>query len=275
MSNKHLLQEAATKIANLERCWLVTVINTCGSTPTRIGMKMLVTEQEDLHGTIGGGAVERNTINKIRKEQPSTITKWCFDLDGNDNLIPTGMICGGTQELLIEPLFNNELLYIIGGGHCGQALSELASRCNFAVTILDNRPEIAQQKKLPFANRIICTDYQKINQHISPNPNNYIVIMTHGHKHDQNVIEQVLPITHKYCGVIGSKNKTEQVFNNLLAKGHAKTSLKKIYSPIGFAIGSQTPMEVAISILAQLIAVKNNKKAIPFNSNTLLNGGTD
>lgn len=268
--NKIIYKKIAQHIEANEPCWLATIIHTEGSTPARVGMKMLVHINGELDGTVGGGAVEKKVIDKIMKEQPDKPSKWNFDLDGNSDFTRTGMICGGIQEILIEPLFNSTQLFIIGGGHCGKALGELASRCNFAVTIIDDRAEVATKANHPHANQVICIPYHDIARHINFSAETFIVAMTHGHKHDQLVMENILRNEYKYFGVIGSQQKVNATFAKLAAKGFSKQELQTIYSPIGFKIGSQTPMEVAISILSQLIAVKNDKTEIKFNTNVLL-----
>ena len=238
------------------RIWLATVISTIYSSPGKIGMKMLIKENS-LHGSVGGGTIEYTIVERIRKEQPRQSVKWKYDLNGNTDAEKINMICGGFQEILVEPLFNHRILYIIGGGHCGQALSEFASKCNFNVTVIDDRPTCSNKTVNPFASKIICAPYDEVDKHIIFSDDIFIVVMTSGHEHDKLVIEKLIDKPNKYLGVIGSKNKAKITFELLKKKGFDQDKIQKIVSPIGYSIGSETPNEIAISILAQLIAIDN------------------
>ena len=270
-----IFTEIAAGVQANKAAWLATIIHAEGSTPARMGMKMLTNADGTISGTVGGGAVEKRVIDKIVAEKPISACRWCFDLNGKTLQHPdyeaTGMVCGGTLEVLVEPLFNAVELYIIGGGHCGKALTELAVKCGFAVTIIDDRPEIARSELHPHANRVICSPYPDITSNITFSANTYIVAMTHGHKHDILVMEKILGKEYNYFGVIGSKNKVKTAFARLQKKGFTNEKLQTVFSPVGFSIKSQTPMEVAVSIMAQLIAVRNGVTEISFNSN-ILNG---
>ncbi|MFA6038595.1 MAG: XdhC family protein, partial [Legionellales bacterium] len=147
-------------------------------------------------------------------------------------------------------------LYIIGGGHCGRALSEFAAKCDFNVTVIDDRKDCATNDLHPYATKLVCTPYAGIEQHIDFSSSPFIVIMTQGHKHDELAMRKILGKPYKYLGVIGSKKKSAIIFDRLLKDGYARDELQRVFMPIGLSIGSQTPYEVAVSILAQLLAVK-------------------
>lgn len=263
--NKLIFPKVAKEIETRSISWLVTVVGVEGSTPGKVGMKMIVNDRGEIDGTIGGGAIELRVIRKIMDEKPTNAVRWSFDLGGNFSGEKTGMICGGQQEILIDPLFVGHELYIVGAGHCGRALSELATKCNFAVTVIDDRPEFVTTEYHPFASRLICSLYSEIDQHIEFSPEVFIVIMTHAHKNDELVMRKVLGKSYKYLGVIGSATKVRTVKTRLLKDGFDQAELSRVYSPIGFDIGSQTPYEIAVSITAQLIAKRNNKKTTDFS----------
>ncbi|MBS4015519.1 MAG: XdhC family protein [Candidatus Latescibacteria bacterium] len=235
--------------------YLVTITSTSQSTPTRLGAKMLVYTDRKIYGTIGGGDLEKKIIDYIVLNKPSETIKLDFALSKTGN---TNMVCGGDVQILVERLFNPCLLYIIGAGHCGVELSQLAKKVGFYVTVIDNRKAWANQEKHPFADKITVTPYKNIQKHINFTDNTYIVIMTHNHEYDELVLKKCLRKKYKYLGMIGSKNKVKQSFQNLSRAGYSKKELNKIYAPIGLNIGSITPAEIAISISAQLIAVKNS-----------------
>ena len=253
--------------------WLVTVIDVSGSSPGKVGFKMLVDNKGAILGTIGGGKVEQMVMQKILTAQPQSAVCWHFDLGekgvAKDKKIrgeKTGMVCGGGLEVLVEPLFSGHALYIIGAGHCGQALSELASKCDFAVTVIDDRAEFVTEAYHPYAAKLICTPYANTAQHIKFGAETYIVIMTHAHSHDEVVLRQVVDKEYRYLGVIGSKNKAQTVFEHLLRDGYEEKMLRRVFSPIGLRIGSQTPYEIAVSIMAQILAVRNDISDIAFKA---------
>lgn len=267
--NKQIYTQIAQEVANNKTSWLATVVFVAGSTPGKVGMKMIIDAEGKIKGTIGGGAIEMRVIQKVLRERPTRPVHWEFDLGGDYPNEKTGMICGGKQALLIDPLFTGHELYIIGAGHCGQALAELAAKCDFAVTMLDDRAEVIAQAAKDTSLKAILVKYSDITKHINFTAETYIVAMTHGHKHDETVMRQIVGKHYKYFGIIGSKQKVTTIFRSMLADKFSKKDLKKLFSPIGLHIGSQTPYEIAVSILAQLIAVKNNIKAIELNSNPL------
>jgi xanthine dehydrogenase accessory factor len=260
-----------TEAINTNRSsWLVTVTNVTGSTPAAIGMKMIVYSDGSIYGTVGGGEIEKKIIEKIIGTIPAQNEKWSYNLGANDTASEqTNMVCGGIQEVIIEPLLTGSPLYIIGGGHCGVALSSLASKTGFLVTVIDNREEWANKSKHPNAINTICCEYTSFKKYMNFSKEVFIVIMTHGHIHDSLVLEQLINEEYKYLGMIGSKRKVKIVLEDLVKKGFPKEKAENVFSPIGLDILTHKPDEIAVSITAQMIAVKNGKKEIIFNPNPL------
>lgn len=154
--------------------------------------------------------------------------------------------------------FKNQL-FIIGGGHCAFALSELMSKLDFHITVFDDRPNLNTLQKNSFANRVeIIESYEKIGELIDSDPNAYVVVMTLGYKFDEIVIRQLFAKNFKYIGVLGSKAKMRTLLKTLEKEGFDKTKLAQIHTPIGLPINSHTPEEIAVSIAAEIIAVKND-----------------
>jgi xanthine dehydrogenase accessory factor len=237
--------------------WIATVIAVEGSTPVDPGMKMLIGSNGRIAGTIGGGEIERRVIDRIVAERPRMLQRWRYDLGaGRADAEKTGMICGGYQEILIEALFGGAPLYIIGGGHCGIALSGLASRSGFDVTVIDDREEWANNQKHSTAVRTICTPFRDIAGRIGFSPDAFIVIMTHGHKYDEMTLRQCIGKEYRFLGLLGSDTKVRELFDRLLSDGVNGQEIKNICAPVGLDIGSHTPEEIAVSIVAQMIAVK-------------------
>jgi xanthine dehydrogenase accessory factor len=239
----------------LQSSWLTTVVTTTGSTPARMGMKMIVFADGSIRGTIGGGPLEKMVIEKVVTERPAAVTKWGFDLGSNSPTeFRTSMVCGGVEELLVEPLHAGAPLVIFGGGHCGVALSWLASWVGFDVTVYDSRAEWASAEKHPGAGRTICGPYESVLSAVTIPEGAYAVIMTHGHLHDGIVLRQLLPLSLKYLGMIGSATKVEELFRTMLSEGIPQKHLARVHAPIGVPIGSHTPEEIAVSIVAQMVA---------------------
>ncbi|NOQ91282.1 MAG: XdhC/CoxI family protein [Flavobacteriaceae bacterium] len=156
-----------------------------------------------------------------------------------------------------EKVNKKNKLYIIGAGHVGLATSEIFSKLDFEITLIDNRKDLNTLKANQFIDHVIISDYKEISQHIPENENSYITIMTNGFKTDKIALEKVLEKKLKYIGVLGSKAKLKIMFEVLKKNGFTEKQLQNIHAPIGLFIHSQTPMEIAISIAAQIIAVKN------------------
>ncbi len=241
---------AEAKNNNLES-WVVTVIKTFGSTPSRVGAKMLLLTDETGYGTIGGGNLEQMVKKRIVKEKPETLQIWDIDLDTDAK-----MACGGKVTLTVEPLLPKDKLYIIGGGHVAVQLSQLAAKSGFNVTVIDNREEWANKEKHPLATTIVAP-YDDFKQHIRFSENCYLVIMTHQHRFDMTVVEQLINEQYGYLGMIGSKSKVAKTAERLRQSGIDEERINSIHAPIGLEINSDTPFEIAISIVAELIKEKN------------------
>lgn len=272
MSVNNIYKKISELAESNEEFWIVTLTLSDGSIPGIVGMKMVVMKDGSFIGTIGGGGIERDVITSILKYKPKLAEKWTFNLgDTEQSGKKLGMLCGGTQEVLVEPMNCGGKLYIAGGGHCSISLAELAVKCGFSVSVLDNRKEWANEKKHQHADVIKCIDYNEIKKEIFEGDNTYIVIMTHGHIHDELVLRKIINLRYKYLGMIGSLKKVKTILDKLIAEGFSEDKVKSIFTPIGFNIKSHTPDEVAISIMAQLIAIKNDIKEIKISSNPLKN----
>jgi xanthine dehydrogenase accessory factor len=159
-----------------------------------------------------------------------------------------------------EKLGCKNRLFIVGGGHCALALSEIAAKMDFHIALFDDRPNLNTLEKNKFVNeKKIIESYEKIDEFIASGANVYVVVMTLGYKSDEVVIRKLLDKDFKYFGVLGSKAKMAALLRNLRSEGFSAEKLDKIRTPIGLPINSQTPEEIAISIAAEIIAVKNSK----------------
>jgi xanthine dehydrogenase accessory factor len=178
-----------------------------------------------------------------------------FDLNDENS------VCGGSMEVFIEPIITSEKLYIFGAGHVGQALGKIATMTGFNVIIIDDREEYANRERFPEAHKIIVSDFGDSFQQLEIDDNSFIVIVTRGHTFDELVLELACQTKAKYIGMIGSKKKIQSVFNNLQQKGISNEKLSEIHAPIGLDIGSETPSEIAVSILAEMIQFRHSSES--------------
>ena len=235
---------------------VATIVNVRGSIPSFKSAKMLVRDDGTIAGTIGGGCVEGEVWQAAREvmtsEKPRTLT---FDLN-QDPKYDTGLVCGGTLEIFIEPVLPTPLLYIFGAGHVGHELSKAATRAGFEVIVTDDRDAYANKDRFPEAAQIIAEDYDQALARITPNEAAYIVIVTRGHHDDMRVLRWAVQTKAKYIGMVGSKRKAITVFRELMKEGLKPELFDRVHSPVGLDIGAITPEEIAISITAELIALR-------------------
>lgn len=163
----------------------------------------------------------------------------------------------GHEEIFVEDIVGKPKLIICGGGHIAVPLSKMGKMLEFDVTVIDNRMEFANEERFPHVDKVICSDFEEAIEEAGVNSNTYIVIVTRGHKDDRKCLEKVIRTNHKYIGMIGSRGKVASVFNAMIENGYRKEELERVYSPIGLKICAQTPEEIAVSIFAQIIEVKN------------------
>ncbi len=160
-------------------------------------------------------------------------------------------------EMLLEPIFSEPTVYIFGGGHVSQQLAPLAKRVHFRVVVIDDREMFANKNRFPDADEILVSEFERCFEHLSIDESSYVVIVTRGHLYDGFVLEQAVKTKARYLGMIGSKKKIRILFENLREQGISKETLDRVYAPIGIDIGSETPEEIAVSIVAQLIKVRS------------------
>jgi xanthine dehydrogenase accessory factor len=242
---------------------LVTIVSSTGSTPQRIGAKMLVYADGRTVGTIGGGCYENEAFWKAREAITSRKPfKLKFDLN-DDFAQETGLVCGGQMEVFVEPVEPSPELYIFGAGHVGYFTARLAYEVGFEVHVIDDREKFANSERFGEGIQVEVENIPAwLDAHQLP-PTAYAVIVTRGHTHDLDAMRSLAARTLRYLGLIGSKAKVKRIFDALLEEGAAPTSLSAIHAPIGLDIGAITPQEIAVSIVAELIAVKHGKIAEP------------
>ena len=308
------------RLSHGEDVVLLVVAESTGSSPGRPGYKMAVASGGELCGSVGGGVMEVNLVERSRallsvpraSATGSLKPQLIEQVHQKNSRHSSGMICSGRQTIILAPLSRNDLqtiemigaavnaqrrvqlnisengtaatsegetgfsrqsdanfsyneslgharrLYIVGGGHCSLALSEQMSKLDFRITILDDRPELNTVEKNRFAHEIrIVENYANIAELIPPGPDVYVVVMTLGYASDEIAIRCLINHELKYFGVLGSKAKMKVLLKSLEDEGIPADMLSRIRTPIGLPINSHTPEEIAVSIAAEIIAVKN------------------
>ena len=168
----------------------------------------------------------------------------------------TGLTPASKDGIYTEPLMDAERVFLVGGGHVGQALVPVLQGVGFKVTVVDDREFILQDSLFPDAEEVICCSYDELSQHITVTEKDYIVVTTHGHKGDFDSLRAVLPMHPRYLGCIGSKKKAAYIRERLRACGFSEEEILSIHSPVGLEIGAETPQEIAVSIAAEMIACR-------------------
>lgn len=242
---------------------LVTIVATNGSTPQRVGAKMLVYADGRTVGTIGGGCYENDAFWKARaaleSRQPTRVK---YELD-DDFAQENGLVCGGQMEVFIEPIEPPPALYIIGAGHVGYYLGKFAHEAGFGVHVIDDREAFANRERFPEAVDVTVEDVPAWLAGAPLPASAYVVIVTRGHRHDLDALRAVVQRDLRYVGLIGSRAKVARVYEALVDEGVEPQRLERVYAPIGLDLGAVTPQEIAVSIVAELIAVRRGRTAEP------------
>ena len=254
-----MLPAAASALERGEPAALVTIVRANGSTPQRTGAKMLVYADGRTVGTIGGGCYENDALGKAR-EAIASGKPILVRYDLNDDFVEeSGLICGGQMEVYIDPIAPAPRLYIIGAGHVGFHLARAAAETGFRIHVVDDREKFANAERFPSAEAVIVDDIAGWLHRADFPASAYVVVVTRGHTHDFDALRALAARDLRYLGLIGSRAKVARVFDALTAEGMPAECLLRVHAPIGLDIGAITPAEIAISILAELIAVRHGK----------------
>src|SRR5580700_1189835 len=246
---------------------VATIVNSRGSIPSFQSAKMLIRDDGTIAGTIGGGCVEAEVWQVAREviaqEKPRSLS---FDLN-QDPKYDTGLVCGGTLEIFIEPVLPVPLLYIFGAGHVAMELFKAARSPGFECIVIDDREAYANAERFPGAQQIIAKDFDDALKEFTPTESSYIVIATRGHRDDMRVLRWAVQTQACYIGMIGSKRKTIEIFRQLTEEGLSPQLFERVHAPVGLDIGAGTPEEIAVAITAELIAVRRQvERAMPHMS---------
>ncbi len=236
---------------------LATVIGTLGSTPGKSTMKMLVRSDGRCIGSVGGGCVEAEVMDRgrdvARTERPQ---RFSVDLNENDNP-ETGLVCGGRIEIFIEPITMPNVI-VFGAGHVARALCAVAVPAGFRFVVADDRPQFSTAERFPLAAERRAGDWSDVVAELVFDPADFLIVMTRGHKDDLAVLRALAARAPecRYLGMIGSKSKHLTLTKQLREEGVAEGFLQSVKTPIGLDIGARSAEEIAISVVAELIRLR-------------------
>jgi xanthine dehydrogenase accessory factor len=240
---------------------LATIIEVQGSIPSYESSKILVRDDGSIVGTVGGGCVEAEVWSVaqevMREEKPRRLH---FNLNQNPEY-DEGLVCGGSLDIFVEPILATPTLYLFGGGHVSLSIAKVASLAGFDTVIVDDRANFASKERFPEAIETHAGPWEEIFPKLKLNEFSYVVIATRGHKGDLTCLRWAVTTPARYVGMVGSKRKLIEFYKVLEREGIPAAQLEQVRSPVGLEIGALTPQEIAVSVVAEMIAVRRGAAA--------------
>jgi xanthine dehydrogenase accessory factor len=244
-----------------QKCALATIVQVRGSIPSFESAKLLVREDGSMVGTIGGGCVEAEVWNAAREVIATEKPKHMHFSLGQDAAYDNGLICGGQLDVFVEPVVPQPAAYIFGAGHISKSLSKVANMAGFRTVVIDDREMFANRERFPEADEVHADEYEEVFPKLVINETSYIVIVTRGHRDDMRVLKWAVSTNARYISMIGSKRKVINVIRELEKEGLPASAFERIFAPMGFDIGAITPEEIAVSVVAEMIAMRRNPES--------------
>jgi len=242
--------ESNTEIA------LLTVTAISGSNPSEVGRMMIIDKNgKVLDGSISGGNIEYEAIEKA-VELLNEGTSKPIRIDVKDE---TGKLCTGTIDIFVQVFAQKDELILIGAGNVGYAMYQIGVMLDYDIIIVDDREEYANKKRFPEAKKIYFGEFKNILKEVAIGKNSNIIIATHGHEFDQLALEAVANSDAKYIGMLSNRRKAKKMLDKLREKGVSESKINSIFTPIGLSIGGSKPVEIALSIMSEIIALKYGK----------------
>lgn len=254
------LYEISEALAQLlergERAALATVVRTSGSTPQKVGARMLRYADGRTLGTVGGGHIELvvlEALDRCLSLGRARTLSWDLSRD-------LGMCCGGRMEVLVEPIEGMPRLIVFGAGHVGRATAALAQRVGFRVTVVDEREDLNDDARFEGCTLLHAEPAEALRE-LTPTSEDWLLIVTHDHQLDERALEAALLVPHRYIGMIGSRRKVVRILERVHAR-RGELDLTRLFAPVGLALGALGPEEIAVSIVAELVALRRGQSSL-------------
>ena len=235
---------------------LLTVTATKGSNPAEVGKMMIIDKKgKVLEGTIAGGSIEEEAKQKamvlMKKGKSETIHTDINDEFGKKSI--------GSVDIFVQVFVQKDEIIIIGAGNVGHSVYRIAEMLDYNIIIVDDRPDYTTKERFPNAKSMIIGEFEEILKNLEINENSNIIISTHAHEYDQLALLSVVNSKAKYIGMLSNRRKAKLILENLAKEGISKEKIEKVYAPIGLSVGGTKPEEIAVSIMAEVLAVKYDK----------------
>lgn len=256
-----IYEAVAEAVRRREAVALATIVQTRGSTPRQVGTKMLIRPDGTSMGTVGGGALEAAIIEAAQEalsEGKSRLVHYGLRADTHGEDLG---VCGGDLDVFIDVIAPQLTLLLIGAGHVAVPLAELARLLGFRTVVFDDRAEYANRDHFPQAEEILVEEFETGLKALDITPNTWVVIATRSHETDAAALRAVVESPAAYIGLLGSRRKVSLIFKALQKQGVEEEQLARVYAPVGLDLGAQTPEEIALSIMAEVIMLRQGGKS--------------
>jgi xanthine dehydrogenase accessory factor len=230
---------------------LATVVRVAGSAPQVAGARMLLRPDGSVIGTVGGGAIEHEVLAALERCRTRGEGELLVRELGHD----LGMCCGGRMELFIEPIEGAPRLHLCGAGHIAHALAPLVRAIGFELSVVDEREELNTEQRFAGARRELCDPETYLRRRATLGGADWLLIATHDHALDERLLELALGTAARYIGLVGSRRKLLRLLERIRAR-RGELALERLYAPVGLALNAQGPAEIAVSIAAELVALR-------------------
>lgn len=255
-----IYEAIAEAVRQREAVALATIVQTHGSTPRQVGTKMLICPDGTSMGTVGGGVLEAAIVEAAQEalaERKSRLVHYGLRADQHEQDLG---VCGGDLDVFIDVIAPQLTLLLIGAGHVAIPLAELAHLLGFRTVVFDDRAEYANRDRFPQAEKILVEDFETGLMALDITPNTWVIIATRSHESDAAALRVVVESPAAYVGLLGSRRKVSLIFKALREEGVGEERLARVCAPVGLDLGAETPEEIALSIMAEILMVRRGGK---------------
>ena len=253
---RDVVQALLELLTSRQRGALATVVRTSGSTPQQPGARLLLREDGSSLGTVGGGAIEHLVVEALQRAlagaEPQLLVR--------DLAHDLGMCCGGRMEIFVEPVIPAPRLWLLGAGHVAKPTAALARSVGFEVHVVDDREELNTAERFPDCTLVLGDPAEVLSLAVLGS-SDWLLIMTHDHQLDEAALVAAAAQSATYVGLVGSKRKIFRLVERVRAKRNGDFPLDRVFAPVGLDIGAVTPEEIAVSIVAELVALRHGRPA--------------